>query len=109
MSRTLKLGIGLIAILSFVAISAIGQTSQEPQTQKDSVTVSGKVAEVTDTSLTIVDDQKASHTFAIDAKTKISKAGKHAKAADIKADDAVVVEARKGEGDAMTAITIKVT
>jgi len=111
-SRTLKLGFGLIAILSFLALQAMGQTQQKPapapEKPKDTVTINGKVSAITDTSLTIVDDQKASHTIAIDANTKISKAGKEAKAADIKADDVVVVEARKGEGDAMTAVSITV-
>ena len=111
-SRKLTLGLGLIAILSFVALQAIGQTQQKPapapETPKDTVTINGKVSAVTDTSLTVVDDQKASHTITIDANTKISKAGKDAKAADLKADDVVVVEARKGEGDTMTAINITV-
>lgn len=131
MSRTLRLGLGLIAILSFVALTAIGQAlatatySQDPEKQPETkkqkpaepekqkapetITLNGKVSAVDDASVTIVDDQKASHTIVIDSATKISKAGKEAKAADIKADDAVVIEARKGEGDSLTAITIKVS
>ena len=117
MGKTLKLGLGLVAILSFVALTAIGQAlatasySQDPEKQKmpETITLNGKVSAIDAMSVTIVDDQKASTTIAIDAKTKISKAGKDAKAADIKADDAVVIEARKGEGDALTAITIKVS
>ena len=109
MSRGLRLGFGLIANLSFVALTGIGQTPAKPaEPQKDTVTVNGKVSAITDTSVTIVDDQQASHTFTIDAKTKISKAGKKANAADIKADDMAVVEASKGEGDTMTAVSITV-
>ena len=115
MVKSLRLGLGLIAILSFVALTAIGQAlvtasySQDPEKKKmpETITLNGKVSAIDDMSVTIVDDQKASTTIAIDSKTKISKAGKNAKAADIKADDAVVIEARKGEGDALTAISIK--
>ena len=106
--RTLKLGLGLVSILGLLVITAIGQETMNkkaPQT----VTINGKVSAVTDSSLTVVDDQKASQTVAIDSKTKISKAGKSCTVADIKADDAVVIVASKGEGDALTAITIKVT
>lgn len=118
MQRTFKLGLGLISILSFVVLVAIWQATattnsyfQEPMTPKapQTVTISGKVSAVSDTSVTVVDDQKASQTVAIDAKTKISKAGKSAKAGDIKADDAVVIVAVKGEGDALTAVSIKVS
>lgn len=115
MGSTLRLGLGLIAILSFVALTAIGQITtesygQEPEKQKapETITINGKVSAIDAVSVTVVDDQKASHTIGIDDKTKISKAGKDAKAADIKADDAVVIEARKGEGNVLTAITIKV-
>jgi len=48
-------------------------------------------------------------TVGIDAKTKITKAGKVVTAADIKPEDAVIVVAAKGEGDALTAVTIKVS
>jgi Domain of unknown function (DUF5666) len=122
MGSTLRLALG-IAILS-LALTAIGQITttaygQEPEKPKpekqkpekpqpgETITINGKVSAIDDMSITVVDDQKATHTIAIDAKTKISKAGKDAKAADIKAEDAVVVEARKGEADVLTAITIK--
>ncbi|PWT91394.1 MAG: hypothetical protein C5B55_08200 [Blastocatellia bacterium] len=116
--KTFRLGVGLISILSFVALTALGQItttawshSQEPTTSKkpQTVTINGKVSAINETSLTVVDDQKASQTIAIDSKTKISKAGKAATIADIKPDDAVVVVATKGDGDALTAVTIKVT
>jgi len=44
----------------------------------------------------------------IDAKTKIMKAGKPATAADIKADDVVVVVASKGDNDSWTAKTVTI-
>ena len=106
MPKTLKFGVGLIAILCFVALTAIGQDTMKPP---KTVTINGKVSAVTDTTLTVIDEQKASQTITIDAKTKISKAGKAATPADIKPDDAVVVVASKGEGNALTAVTIKVT
>jgi hypothetical protein len=106
MPKTLTLGLGLIAILSFVALTGIGQETMKPP---KTVTINGKVSAVTETTLTVIDDQKASQIIAIDAKTKIWKAGKDATAADIKPDDAVVVVATKGEGNALTAVTIKVT
>ena len=46
--------------------------------------------------------------IAIDANTTITKKAKAAKATDIQANDAVEVVASKGEGDALTAVTIKV-
>jgi len=115
--KTLKLGLGLLSIASFAVPTAIGSApmtrsySQDPAaTQKaaETVTINGKVSAVTDTSLTVMDDKKAEMTVAIDGKTKITKAGKAVTAADIKPEDAVTVVAAKGEGNALTAVTIKV-
>jgi hypothetical protein len=104
--KMLTMGLGFIAILSFVAMTAIGQDSAKtPKT----VTINGTVSAVNGTTLTVVDDQKASQTITIDANTKVSKGGKDATAADIKADDAVVVTASKDANNALTAVTIKVT
>ena len=47
------------------------------------VTINGKVKEVTASALTVVDDQKAELGNGLDAKTKITKAGKNATIADI--------------------------
>src|ERR1041385_3004904 len=106
MPRTLILGLGLIAIVSFVALTAIGQDSMKaPKT----VTITGKVSAVDASTLTVVDDQKASQIITIDAKTKVSKGGKAATAADIKPDDAVVVVASKDANNALTAVSIKIT
>ena len=114
---SLKLGLGLAFIASLIVIPAIGQGREVKQTevpamtqmQDEKVTVNGKVKAVSATSLTIVDDQSAEHTITLDEKTKITKAGKAATAADLKENDAVVVVANKGEGDAMTAVTVTVS
>jgi hypothetical protein len=114
-AEILTLCIGLVFMASLIVAPTIGQTKgQEPspvmtQDMAKTVTVNGKVKAVTDSSLTIVDDQKAEHTIAIDAKTKVTKAGKAATAADLKADDSVVVVANKGEGNALTAVSITVS
>ena len=116
-STMLKLFLGLIAIACFVVPTALGQitTAQDPPAKEqdkqkaETVTINGKVSAVTETAVTVVDDQKAEQTVAIDDKTKITKAGKKATAADIKADDVVVVVASKGEGNSLTAVTIKIT
>ena len=108
-----KLGLSFAVLLAmFLMISTgIGQSAQsgtqktEPSAQ--TVTIDGKVSAVSETSVTIVDEKKAEKTIVIDANTKITKSGKDATAADIKADDSVVVVA-KAEGDALTAISIKV-
>jgi predicted RNA-binding protein len=73
------------------------------------VTINGTVSAVSETSVTVVDTNKAEQIITIDAKTKITKGGKAATAADIKANDAVVVVANKGEGDVLTAVSIKVS
>ena len=114
---TKKLGLGLgVLLATFLMISTgIGQSAQpqdpkpapETQMKAQTVTIDGKVAAVSETSVTIVDAKKAEKTIAIDANTKITKGGKAAAATDIKADDTVVVVA-KAEGDALTALSIKI-
>jgi hypothetical protein len=118
MSKTNKLGLGLgVLLATFLMISTgIGRSvssqdpKPEPGTEKaaPTVTIDGKVSAVSETSVTVVDAKKAEKTITIDANTKITKAGKAATPADIKADDAVVVVA-KGEGDVLTAVTIKIS
>jgi len=97
----------LLSPSSFTTTRARAQDMSKPKDQ--TVTITGKVTQVSDSSLTVVDDQKAEHTITLAEKTKITKAGKSAKAADIKADDSVVVVAQKGEGDAWTAVSVKVS
>jgi hypothetical protein len=107
----LSLCIGLVFTASLIVTPAVGRTAQmgatKPQ-KEQTVTINGKVKSATDDALTVVDDQNAEQTITLNAKTKITKAGKAAKAADLKADDAVVVIASKGEGGALTAVTITV-
>lgn len=117
MRKTKKLGLGFGVLLVTVLMisTGIGQSAQpqdpkpEPEVKMtaQTVTIDGKVAAVSETSVTIVDAKKAEKTITIDANTKITKSGKVATPADIKADDAVVVVA-KADGDALTAITIKI-
>jgi hypothetical protein len=110
----LKLCLGLVFAASLMFTHAIGQkvkgANRLPAVQMSdqTVTVSGKVKEVTASALTVIDDQKAEQSIGLDAKTKITKAGKNATIVDIKPDDAVVVVASKGEGGALTAVTVKV-
>jgi hypothetical protein len=105
--------LGIVFAATLVVTPAVAQTQVTEANNlrlsaQTSVTINGKVKEVTATTLTVVDDQKAEHSIALDAKTKFTKAGKNVTAADIKADDAVVVVASKGEDGALTAVTVKV-
>jgi len=109
----LTLGLGLVLATSLLVI---GQARHQPQNSEpavqmeaQTVTIDGKVSAVSETSVTVVDAKKAEKTITIDKNTKITKGGKAATAADIKADDAIVIVAAKGEGDALTAISIKVS
>ena len=81
-----------------------GKESQK----KDTATISGTVTAVTDSSLTIVDAKKAEHTIAITSETKVTKGGKDAALADVKANDIVTIEAKKGADEAWTALKIAV-
>lgn len=72
------------------------------------ITIKGTVSAVSETSVTVLDAKKVEQTITIDASTKITKGGKAATAADIKANDAVMVIANKGEGTALTAVSIKI-
>jgi len=77
--------------------------------KKNTSTINGTVTAVTDSALTIVDGAKAEHTLAVTSETKVTKAGKDATLADVKANDVVTVEAKKGEGDTWTALKISVS
>jgi hypothetical protein len=110
------LSIGLVFVASLILMPTIGQTRElsnglpiAQDMKAETVTVNGKVKAVTESSLTIVDDQKAEHTISLDAKTKVTKGGKAATAADLKADDSVVVVANKGEDKSLTAVSITVS
>jgi len=109
--RMLALGLALLATATF-GVPALAQQqggAEKPSAQTPkTVTIMGMVSNVSESSVTLVDSNKAEQTIAIDANTKITKAGKAATPADLKANDKVEVVAAKGEGDALTAITIKV-
>src|SRR5258708_7477335 len=77
--------------------------------QGNTVTVSGKVATISDAKVTIVNDQKAELTVALTPDTKITKGGKEVTVSDVKADDLVTILARKGDGDSLMAVRIVVS
>ena len=79
--------------------------AEKQQTTK----INGTVSAVTDAAVTIVDSAKAEHTVAVTSETKVTKSGKDATLADVKANDAVTVEARKGEDGTWTALKISVS
>lgn len=82
--------------------------AKEKKTQKKTTMINGTVSAVTDSALTIVDSQKAEHVLAVTSETKVTKGGKDAVLADVKANDVVTIEATKGEGDTWTALRISV-
>lgn len=83
--------------------------AQEKQEKMESTTINGTVSALTDSSLTIVDSEKAEHTIAVNSETKVTKGGQDATLADVKANDVVTVEAQKGEGNTWTALKISVS
>ena len=84
--------------------------AKEKKEQKaDTTVINGTVSAVTDSTVTIVDSEKAEHTLAVTSETKVTKAGKDATLADVKANDVVAIEAKKGEGNTWTALKIAVT
>jgi hypothetical protein len=112
-SRILTFSFGLFAIATLIAPLTFGQEKKTPdassaQAQPQTVTIAGKVSAVSDTSVTVVDEKKAEQIITIDTNTKITRGGKAATAAEIKANEPITVVASKGEGNALTAISIKV-
>lgn len=71
-------------------------------------TINGTVSAVTDSAVTIVDSAKAELTVAVNSETKVTKSGKDATLADLKANDNVTVEAKKGDDGTWTALKISV-
>jgi hypothetical protein len=88
---------------------APAKNPQKKEQKAKTTTINGTVSAVTDASVTIVDSEKAEHTLAITSDTKVTKGGKDATLADVKANDVVAIEATKGEGDTWTALKISVT
>jgi hypothetical protein len=83
------------------------QKKEKPQ-KEDTATISGTVTAVTDSAVTIVDAEKAEHTVAVTAETKVTKEGKDAALTDVKANDVVTIEAKKA-GDQWLALKIAVS
>lgn len=83
--------------------------AKKKEHKTDTTTISGTVATVTDSTVTIVDSQKAEHTVAVTSDTKVTKAGKDATLADVKANDVVAIEAKKGDDNTWTALKISVS
>ena len=85
------------------------QDPQKKEHKMKTTTLNGTVSAVTDSAVTIVDGQKAEHTLTVNSDTKVTKGGKDATLADVKANDVVAIEAMKGEGDTWTAMKISVS
>jgi len=105
------LSLGLLSSASTIMAMQDPMPAKEKKKEQkqDTTTINGTVATVTDSAVTIVDSQKAEHTLALTSETKVTKAGKDATLADIKANDVVAIEAKKGEGNTWTALKISVT
>lgn len=83
--------------------------SKKKDQQTNTATIKGTVSAVTDSAVTVVDNQKAEVTITVTSETKVTKAGKDATLADVKANDVVAIEVKKGEGDTWTALKIAVS
>ena len=104
--------LGLLSSASILMAKQDPMPAKNPQKKEQktkTTTINGTVSAVTDASVTIVDNEKAEHTLAITSDTKVTKGGKDATLADVKANDVVAIEATKGEGDTWTALKISVT
>ena len=102
--------LGLLLSAGFVMAKQEPTTPAKDQMKKEKTAmINGTVSAVTDSSLTIIDSKKAEHTLAVTSETKVTKAGKDAAFADVKANDVVTVEVKKGEGNTLTALMISVS
>ncbi len=102
------------AMLCLGLLSSAGMAMQEQMPAKEkkeqkTTTLNGTVSAVTDSTVTIVDGQKAEHVLAVTSDTKVTKGGKDATIADVKANDTVAVEVRKGDDNTWTALRISVS
>jgi len=101
--------LGLLLSAGFVMAKQEQTMPAKDQPKKEKTAmINGTVSAVTDSTLTIIDSKKAEHTLAVTSETKVTKAGKDAAIADVKANDVVTVEVKKGEGNTWTALTISV-
>ena len=104
--------LGLLLSGSVMAKQDPAAPAKDPQKKEEkqhTSTINGTVSAVTDAAVTIVDSAKAEHTVAVNSETKVTKSGKDATLADVKANDAVTVEAKKGEDGTWTALKISVS
>lgn len=101
--------LGLLSSTSMVLAQQDPAPAKEKQQQTQTATINGTVSAVTDSALTVVDSQKAEHTLAVTSSTKVTKGGKDAALADVKANDVVTIEAQKGEDNTWTALRISVS
>ena len=104
--------LGLLSSASVMATQDQTMPAKDPQKKEEktkATTINGTVSAVTDSAVTIIDNQKAEHTLAVTSETKVTKAGKDATLADVKANDIVTVEATKGADNTWTALKISVT
>ena len=117
MTKTLR-ALGAAMLCLGLVSSAGVMATQDPAPAKDpqkkeqktkATTINGTVSAITDAAVTIVDNQKAEHILAVTVETKVTKGGKDATLADVKANDVVTIEASKGEGDTWTALKITIT
>lgn len=107
------------AVLCLGLLSSASMAKQDPTTpakdpqkkehKSKTTTINGTVSAVTDAAVTIVDTAKAEHTLTVTSETKVTKGGKDATLADVKANDVVAIEATKGEGNTWTALKISVS
>lgn len=118
MTKTLRalgaamLCLGLLSSAGVMAKQDPPAPAKDPQKKEQktkATTINGTVSAVTDSAVTIIDNQKAEHILAVTVETKVTKGGKDATLADVKANDVVTIEASKGEGDTWTALKITVT
>ena len=100
--------LGLLLSAGFVMAKQEQTMKDQPKKEKTAM-VNGTVSAVTDSALTIIDSKKAEHTIAVTSETTVTKAGKDATFADVKANDVVTVEVKKGEGNTWTALKISVS
>lgn len=109
------LGAAMLCLGLLVSASAViakqdpATPTKEKKDKQKTTMINGTVSAVTDSALTIIDSQKAEHTLAVTAETKVTKGGKDAVLADVKANDVVTIEAQKGEGNTWTALRIAVS
>ena len=101
--------LGMLSATSIAMQDQAAPAKEKKHKAEDTATINGTVAAVTDSAVTIVDSAKAEHTVTVNSETKVTKAGKDATLADVKANDVVAIEVKKGDGDTWTAVKIAVT